>query len=97
MSDGAVRLQSYPGDKVHVACRSCQRSGRFDKLALILRVGAKASLPELRLQIAEGLGCESARKTRAGEWQPGGATCGIHYPDLVAAYQKPPRWLPGRG
>jgi hypothetical protein len=86
MSDGAVHLHRYPGKKVHVTCSSCQRSGRFSKLALILRVGAKAPLPELRLRIAEGLGCEIAAKTRAGEWLPGGVVCGMHFPDLVADY-----------
>jgi hypothetical protein len=90
MSDGAVHLHQYPAEKVHVTCSSCQRGGRFDKAALIERVGANAPLPELRLRLAEGLGCETAAKTRAGEWLPGGVMCGMHFPDLVATHQKQP-------
>ncbi len=97
MSIGAGPLRHYPGEKVRVACRSCSRSRRFDKAALIERVGANAPLPELRLRLAEGLGCETAAKTRAGERQPGAIVCGVHFPDLVAAYQKQPPagWLAG--
>ena len=83
-------------ERVHVTCGSCQRGGRFDKAALIERVGANAPLPELRLRLAEGLGCETAAKTRAGEWLPGGVVCRMHFPELVTAYQKQPSgWLVG--
>lgn len=29
------RFRRYPGDKVQVACRSCSRTGRYDKSTLI--------------------------------------------------------------
>ena len=56
MSNGAVPLSAYPSPKVVLACRRCDRAGRFEKAGLIERAGADAALPTLRLRLAAGLG-----------------------------------------
>ncbi len=82
MSDGSLPLHRYPGQQVRVACRTCPRKGQFGKAALIERVGPDESLVTLRLKIAEGWGCESARAVLAGRLPPGCLQCGAHYPAL---------------
>ncbi len=89
-----MHLHRYPGEKVHVTCSTCQRGGRFDKAALIERVGANAPLPELRLRLAEGLGCETAAKTRAGEWLPGGSGAKLVSKDTMKASIVPSSFSP---
>ncbi len=49
---------------------------------MIERVGPDESLVTLRLKIAEGWGCESARAIMAGRSPPGSLRCGVYYPEL---------------
>jgi hypothetical protein len=87
MSEGAVPLSAYPFPKVILACRRCERRARFDKAALIERVGADASLPELRLKLAGAMGCGLA-KMQAAEFRPGYEQCGAQFPELLTAARK---------
>jgi hypothetical protein len=89
MSHGAVSLSSYPSPKVVLKCERCELGGRFDKAALIGRVGGAEALPTLRLKLAAGLGCELARARLAGDHLPGFTQCGAHYPELLIAAHKP--------
>ncbi len=82
MNDGVVPLSQYPSRRITFACRSCTRSGRYDKATLIKRVGPDEGLVVLRLKIAKALGCKLARATLAGEHTPGAAQCGAYYPGL---------------
>jgi hypothetical protein len=84
MTDGAVSLSAYPSPKVVLACRACDRGGRFDKAALIGRVGEAEALPTLSLKLAAGFGCELARRTLAGDHVPGFQQCGAHFPELLS-------------
>ncbi len=81
MNNGALSLSDYPTPKVVLACRRCDRRGRFDKAALIERAGPDEALPTLRLRLAEGLGCEISGASLQGDVQPGFEQCGAHYPE----------------
>lgn len=83
MSDGAVLLRDYPFPKINMACDRCERKARYDKAALIEKVGGDARLPSLRLQIAAKWGCEIAHKQLSEEYLPGFERCGAIYPDLT--------------
>ena len=83
--DGAVLLSEYPADKVRVTCRRCGREGRYDKAALVNRSGRGEKLPDLRLKLAAGMGCDLAVKALAGEAVPGLEQCQMIFPDLAAA------------
>jgi len=82
MNDGVVPLRQYPSRRITFACRSCTRSGRYEKATLIKRVGPDEGLVVLRLKIAKALGCKLARATLAGEHIPGTPECGAYYPGL---------------
>ena len=81
MNNGALSLSDYPTEKVIIECRRCDKRGRFDKAALIERVGPDEALPTLRLRLAAGLGCDVAKATIEGGFQV--AQCGAHYPELL--------------
>jgi len=81
MSNGALSLFDYPTEKVIIECRRCEKRGRFDKAALIERVGPDEALPTLRLRLAAGLGCPVAQATTEGGFQV--AQCGAHYLELL--------------
>ena len=66
------RLASYQSDTVHLACRRCERRGRYSKTVLFGRHGADIPLPDLCNAIAQ---CERARA-------PGDA-CGVYFVDLA--------------
>lgn len=83
MSDGAVLLRDYPFPKINMACDRCPRSARYDKTAMIERVGEDARLPSLRLEIAAAWGCPIAQKQLSEEHLPGFERCGAIYPDLA--------------
>ena|SRR5215207_9501653 len=86
-STGAVPLSAYPAPKVLLKCSRCDRSGRFDKSALIDRTGPDEALPTLRLKLAAGLGCALAKATMEAQFLPGFEQCGAHYPELSEANQ----------
>ncbi len=52
--NGAVRLQDYPNELVHVACDKCGRRGQYRKANLIARHGPSKGLPDLLYDIASG-------------------------------------------
>ncbi len=82
MNNAIVPLHQYPARRINLACRSCSRTGRYDKATLVKRVGPNEGLVVLRLKIAKALGCKLARATLAGENSPGAAQCGAYYPGL---------------
>jgi hypothetical protein len=79
----ALPLSAYPFDNVVLTCRRCGLRGRFDKEKLIERAGPDASLPTIRLRLAEVLGCERAKAALNSDFLPGFEQCGAHYPDLL--------------
>jgi hypothetical protein len=87
MSDGAVLLKDYPLSKIVMACDRCDRGGRYDKAALIERLGGETRLPSLRLEIAAAWGCEIAKAQLANQSMPGFRTCRAGFADLVRLKQ----------
>jgi hypothetical protein len=88
MSNGALPLSAYPSPTVILKCRRCDREGRFEKAALTERVSPDEALPTLRLKLAAGLGCELARASLDGDFQPGFEQCGAHYPELLIRHRE---------
>jgi len=82
-----VLLKDYPLPKINMACDRCERTARYDKAALIEKVGGDIDLPGLRLEIAAKWGCEIARKQVAGEYLPDLLRCGAVFPDLAKLYR----------
>jgi hypothetical protein len=73
MSEGTVLLKDYPLPKVVMAC---DRGGRYDKTALIERLGGETRLPSLRLEIAAaGLVANSGAGRRIGCVDPSFTLC----------------------
>ena len=82
---GARTLNDYPLTKIRVICRHCERTARYDRAALIERVGGNVGLPIVLLMMGERLGCDLARRNLA---QPTDSTagmerCALIFPDLV--------------
>ncbi len=82
MTNAIVPLHQYPARRINLACRSCSRTGSYDKATLIKRIDPDEGLVILRLKIAMALGCKVARATLAGEHVPGTPECGAYYPGL---------------
>ncbi|MFN8828279.1 MAG: hypothetical protein ACK5W0_00220 [Labrys sp. (in: a-proteobacteria)] len=68
-----MRLDEFSSDIVHIACRKCERAGRYRRRSLIERHGAIA-LPDLLRLIATG--CPR-------NIDQGNDRCGAFYPQLV--------------
>ena len=71
---GALTLADYPAKLVRVACRRCDRRGRYWRTTLIALYGAEAPLPNVLAFLAHD--CPKRRGI-------GNGTCGAYYPDLV--------------
>lgn len=84
-----ILLKDYPLPKIDMACDRCDRTARYDKAALMERVGGDIDLPGLRLEIAAKWGREIARKQVAGEYLPDLLRCGAIFPDLAKLYRGP--------
>ena len=51
---GALTLADYPGATVRIACRGCDRRGRYRRSSLIALYGEGALLPDVLRQLAHG-------------------------------------------
>jgi hypothetical protein len=87
MSNGTGILAAYPFAKVRIECRHCERRAKYDRDALIKRVGGEIVLPTLLLMISEGLDCDLARRNQTGDSTAGMEQCGLIYPDRVARWR----------
>ena len=54
--NGCVMLSEYPEAKITLACDKCGRHARYDR-ADLLAAGGDRTLPDLRKQIAQRMGC----------------------------------------
>lgn len=73
-SRGTRTLADFAGRKIHVECLRCEIRRRYDGSAMLARVGAKVSMPDLLNLIARGNGC-----TLNDAPTPNGIRCGMHY------------------
>jgi hypothetical protein len=70
----ALTLADYPGKLVRIACRRCDRRGRYWRTTLIAIYGAEAPLPSVLAFLAHD--CPKRRGI-------GNDACGAYYPDLA--------------
>jgi hypothetical protein len=75
-TDGALRVQDYPGEVIRIACRRCDRVGQYQRARLAERFGPTAELPEVLDHLAAG--CPRRGIGRFSD------PCGARFPDLVA-------------
>lgn len=78
---GALSLADHPGSFVPLACRKCERRGRYRKARLIEKHGAIIALPDLGAIIA----ADCPRRTKAGN-----DSCGVYFPALAGETEKKP-------
>ena len=71
---GAVPLADYPEKLVRIACRKCDRRGRYWRSSLIALYGETAPLPDVLCHLVRN--CPK----RGGI---GNEACGAYFPDLV--------------
>jgi hypothetical protein len=76
---GAIAFGDLAGrlDVLRVACRKCDRAGRYSVAKLVERYGADAGLPDFKDRITAD--CPLCAKPAV--WN----LCGAHFPDLNAA------------
>ena len=76
MSSGAITLGDLRGHVaiLYVACRKCERRGRYALAGLLDRHGADAKLPDLRAVYAGD--CSRVKSVAIYDG------CGVHYPRL---------------
>jgi hypothetical protein len=73
--NGSLALSEYPVPMMRLACRRCERHGRYRVARLVAEHGADVALPDLRHTLA--VGCPYAGNERS--------PCGIYFADLVAS------------
>ena len=73
-SKGARTIADFADSKIHVECLRCEIRRRYDGSAMLARVGAKVTMPDLLNLIARGNGC-----TLNDAPTPNGVKCGMHY------------------
>ena len=85
---GALTIADYPAKLVRVACRKCDRSGRYWRTTLTALYGAEAPLPNVLAFLAHD--CPKRRGI-------GNEACGAYYPDLAERPpSRPPAGTPRR-
>jgi hypothetical protein len=75
MPNGSLSLAEYPAPTMRLACRRCERRGRYRVERLIAEHGRDVALPDLRNALAVGCPLVGHRAT----------PCGVYYVDLVPA------------
>jgi hypothetical protein len=77
---GAITLGDLRGrlEVLRVACRKCDRAGRYSVEGLIERHGADAGLPDWKDTIT----ADCPLRAQPAVWN----LCGAHFPDLLALY-----------
>jgi hypothetical protein len=73
MPNGSLALSEYPVPMMRLACRRCERRGRYRVARLVAEHGADVALPDLRHALAVGCSQVGHRST----------PCGIYYADLA--------------
>lgn len=72
---GAVRLGDWPGTWVELACRRCDRRGRYRRETLLARYGPDQGMPDLLSEIS----ADCPHRQRQRERLAFGDRCGAYY------------------
>jgi hypothetical protein len=73
MPNGSLALSEYPAPMMRLACRRCERRGRYRVARLVAEHGADVALPDLRHVLAVGCPLVGHRST----------PCAIYFVDLA--------------